>query len=256
MTSVGPRTLHGIARSVRPVLEPAGRGEVAPVDLEAIEPGAPKPVLLPADPLRIGGERQIAVGWIARRKPLDAEVQQVMIALPANGVAPVLLERVGDHPCQRVVERVGGGVGKVELEKGCGDAGILFVQGNEGIEGLQPHLSGEGGAQKVEFRQRELAAEGDRLEVRHPVRYSRGGPNPKDRYLGPSRVPLKDVARSPWRTRASTNSPVTDSALMAKCENPLVLPLLGRLKISQSISRPFPARPMQPVPNPPRGKLI
>ena len=41
---------------------------------------------------------------------------------------------------------------------------------------------------------------------------------------------------------------------MAKWEKPLTLPLLGRLKISQSIRRPLPASPIQPVPTPPRGK--
>ncbi len=68
------------------------------------------------------------------------------------------------------------------------------------------------------------------------------------------------VRRSPvwlaWvacRTRASTTLPVC-SALMAKCKKPLTVPLSGRLKISQSTSRPLPASPMHPVPIPPRGK--
>ncbi len=68
-------------------------------------------------------------------------------------------------------------------------------------------------------------------------------------------APARFLRTSPLMTRASTSFPPL-IALTAKCEKPLLLPFEGRLKISQSISRPFPARPMQPVPIPPSGKDI
>ena len=46
------------------------------------------------------------------------------------------------------------------------------------------------------------------------------------------------------------------SAFTAKCVYPFTEPLSGIFFISQSISRPFPASPIDPVPIPPSGKDI
>jgi len=54
--------------------------------------------------------------------------------------------------------------------------------------------------------------------------------------------------------RASRTSPFC-SALIANGE-PIDAPLFGLLKISQSVSLPLPASPMQPVPIPPSGNDI
>ena len=63
------------------------------------------------------------------------------------------------------------------------------------------------------------------------------------RHLGPPAVDDLAGASLTWPLR---------SALTAKW----LKPLLGRPKISQSVSRPLPARPMQPDPIPPYGKEI
>ena len=67
------------------------------------------------------------------------------------------------------------------------------------------------------------------------------------RHLGPPAVDDLAGASMTWPLR---------SALTAKWLKPLLPPLLGRPKISQSVSRPLPARPMQPDPIPPYGKEI
>ena len=88
-----------------------------------------------------------------------------------------------------------------------------------------------------------------------PPREARVGPKPKLCSQVERRLPDSGPVRSPCRTRASTTSPPR-SAFTAKWLKPLTLPLLGRLKISQSISRPLPASPIEPEPIPPSGNEI
>ena len=77
--------------SIDAVFEWPGRSKVFPVDFEVVEPSAAEPVLLPTDfdivcEPGVGGEGQVAVGWIVGLEAVRCEVE---------GMAPW----VGFQPC-------------------------------------------------------------------------------------------------------------------------------------------------------------
>ena len=144
--------------------------EVFPVDFEVVEPGAAEPVLLPADvdiagDAGVGGEGQVAVGGVFGLEAVGGEMEGVAPGVLLDFVQVCGGQGVGEHADDGVGEIGGGGIGDAEFEEGGGDSGVVFVGGDEGVEGGHPDLAGEGFVPVGELGEWELAAEVDALEV-------------------------------------------------------------------------------------------
>ena len=129
------------------------------------------------------------------------------------------------------------------------------LPGMKGLKARRVTVPGNVSSRKVSVATGKVPSNATSAKWGRPPRDARVGPKPKLCSQVERRLPESGPVRSPCSTRASTTSPAR-SALTAKWLKPFTLPLLGRLKISQSISRPLPARPMQPEPIPPRGNEI
>jgi len=152
------------------VLEGPGCIEVFPVDFEVVEPGAAEPVLLPADvdivcEPGVGGEGQVAVGGIVGLEAVGGEAEGMAPRVGFNRVEVGGGKGVGEYAGDGVGVIGGGGIGYAEFEEGGGDTGVVLVGGDEGIEGGQLELAGEGVVAVRELGYGELTAEVDALEV-------------------------------------------------------------------------------------------
>ena len=127
-----------------------------------------------------------------------------------------------------------------------------------GMKGLNAHrdaVPGNFSSEKERVATGNVPSNSTSAKWGRPPREERVGPKPKLCSQVERKLPDSGPVRSPCSTRASTTWPPR-SAFTAKWLKPLMLPLLGRLKISQSISRPLPASPIEPEPIPPRGNEI
>ena len=137
---IAPEAAAGAVGRLRvaAVGEPAGRGEVVPVDGEVVEPGAAEPVLLEADLRAVGGGGEVAVAGVLGSDAAGAQGEE-LDAVAACGVVDRLAGPggVGDRQRHGVIEVVVAGVGDPHLEAGGGDAGVVGVARNERVEGAQ-----------------------------------------------------------------------------------------------------------------------
>ncbi len=132
----------------------------------------------------------------------------------------------------------------------------LSLRGMNGLKAVSCTSPGKALVKEVQLGQRELAAEVDAVKVGQAGQILAARAPAKRIELGRVDFALIGRLQVAVQDAGIEQTALRRSALMAKWEKPLTLPLLGRLKISQSMSRPLPARPMQPVPMPPSGKLI
>ena len=165
----------GFAVRIAALRHRAGRGELAPVHLQAVEPGAAEPALL-CPHLRAGGggigsHAQVAAGRVILPHPGAAQREGRRPARAAGGTiesvaAGTQRRRVGQRHGHGVAHRRAVGVAHPDLEERRGNAGVAVVEGNERVERGHRHGAGKCPAGKLQVRERKLAAERHRLHVR------------------------------------------------------------------------------------------
>ena len=217
--------LAGRVRGVAPILEPPGGGEVAPVDFEVAEPqgSALEPVSLLADVGRVGGQGEVAIGDVIGIESIGGELE-------GSELGP-FLEAVDIVRGERIPERAGDGVGDgllrgvldFDLEEGGREAGVLFIEGDEGVEGGHAEAAGELPLGEGEGGERELAAELHIPEVRHPCQVLASRPEAEANVLaglaraviGRGQVAVEDACVEHLAARLGLNGEVGEAVRAA-----------------------------------------
>ena len=140
-----------------PVLEPAGSGQVVPIDLKRIEPETVIKVSLRAGLSGVRGNQQLGIGFGLRIVGVARDLHAMHVAVPDLLGLRGPERAVTQHGRNRVVEDFPGSVTQFDLEHGHGDAGIPAVEGDERVEGLQLDEAREPLVGKTQTRDREPA---------------------------------------------------------------------------------------------------
>ena len=151
---------------VVPLWQPPGPRELAPEQVEVVEPLAAEMVVEMVDILSIGGDRDVARlpvrQLIGRRQQQRFHPGRLGIAVPA-----VLAAVVPQRPTDGVVDRRRAGIGHLDLEHRRRQRGIALVGGNERAPGGELHPARERRVMERHLGYREGPRKRRRLEMRH-----------------------------------------------------------------------------------------
>ncbi len=118
------------------------------------------------------------------------------------------------------------------------------LSGMNGLNAVRPTVPGKFGSSNLSDATGKRPSNVLPAKCGMPTMESRRAPKPKLREVSAGKSPVRLPRYGPFKTRASSTLPFC-SAFTEKCEMPLVTPLFGRLRISQSISRPAPDKPIE-----------